>query len=369
MSTSCIFTIVSKNYISQARVLVKSFQQHYPDVKTFVLLADRVDGYFDPSQEPFEIVEAETIGIRDFPSFSFKYNIIEFNTAVKPFFFDYLFTKFGFRKIVYFDPDIVVFNDLSGIFESLDTHSIVLTPHILSPLPDDGCSPKDIDMLKVGIFNLGFIALSNTGNTKRFLAWWKERLYDKCLQAPLTGFAVDQIWVGLVPCFFADYCVLREPGYNVAYWNLHERSLVKEADRFSVNGTPLRFFHFSGFSLLKPNLISKFQDRHTLVDMPAVRELLESYASALIENGYHESVRWPYHYGFFKNGKKIPDLARSIYWGIGATAAMVGNPYEGFYGRLLRPKCLKALFTERFIRVMLDRLLLSAWRFMIKRRS
>jgi len=369
MKDACLFTIVSKNYISNARVLIKSFLKYHPKIKTFVLIADKVDGYFDPGKERFEVIEADSIGIDDFDSFSFKYNIVEFNTAVKPYFFDYLFTHLGFKKIIYLDPDIVVFRELSDVFDALDRYSIVLTPHIMSPLPDDGCSPREIDILKVGCFNLGFIGLSQTKNTGQFLSWWKNRLYDKCLQAPLSGYAVDQIWPGLVPCFFDDYYILRRPGYNVAYWNLHERTLAKNGGEYFINETPLYFFHFSGFDPDNLNKISKYQNRFELKDFAYLSELFEMYKGLLVREGYHESIHWPYHYGFFSNGSRVSELARGIYWGLDMSSKSMSNPYNGFYKKLFGGLYLKSLFSERFLRAMMDKFSIYVWKSFLNRKN
>lgn len=365
----CLFTIASKNYLPFVRVLLKSFLSFHSGIKTFALLSDKIDGYFDPAKEPFEIIEADSIGIKDFDSFSFKYNIVEFNTAVKPFFFEYLFSRYKFKKIIYLDPDIVVFRSLSEIFEALDSYSVVLTPHIMSPLPDDGCSPKDIDILKVGCFNLGFIGLSQTTNTARFLSWWKDRLYDKCLQAPFSGYAVDQIWPALVPCFFDDYLILRKPGYNVAYWNLHERNLTKEGGEYFINETPLHFFHFSGFDPDNLNTVSKYQNRFELINFAVLAELFETYKDLLIKEEYYKSKHWPYHYGFFSNGSRISELARGIYWGLGISSETLSNPYYGFYRRLCRVLRFKSMFSERFLRAMGDKFLLFVWKSMLKRKK
>jgi hypothetical protein len=369
MNDFCIFTIISKNYISQARVLMKSFLKFHPGVKTFVLLADKADGYFVPEEEPFTVIEADSLGIEDFDSFSFKYNIVEFNTAVKPFFFDYLFSVCGFRKVVYLDPDILIMRALSGLFEKLDKYSIVITPHIMSPLPDDGCSPKDIDILKGGIFNLGFIALAKSGSSDRLLSWWKDRLYDKCLQAPISGYAVDQVWMSLIPCFFDDYFVLKEPGYNVAYWNLHERSIAKKDGQYYINDEPLYFFHFSGIDPNNLDNISKYQNRFRAKDITELGELFETYKSRLMENGYYESVKWPYYYGYFKNGTRISDFVRAMYWGSGANSRKFGNPFDTFYRNLLKSHNISSLFSERFLRAMANRLFMYLWKLSLKKRG
>lgn len=366
---SCIFTIVSKNYISHARVLINSFLKFHRDVKAFVLLADKVDGYFLHEKEPFNVIEADSLGIEDFNSFSFKYNIVEFNTAVKPFFFEYLFSKYGFRKVVYLDPDIVVFRELAEIFEALDTYSIVLTPHITSPIPDDDRVPKEIDILKAGVFNLGFLGLSGGDNTVKLLSWWKRRLYDKCLQAPLSGYAVDQIWMSLVPCLFDNYLILKNPGYNVAYWNLHERAITKRNEEYLVNGGPLYFFHFSGFSPDKRDVISKYQNRFGPIDsLSALNELCQTYNKLLNENGYHESSKWPYSYGFFKNGSVIPDFVRVIYWSLGTNSLRFGNPFDSFYKTFFKSGNLRLLFRQRFFRALANWLYMYLWKLRLKRK-
>ena len=347
---------------------MQSIQKYHPGVKTFVLLADKIDGYFDPSQEIFEIVEAHELGIKDFISFSFKYNIVEFNTAVKPFFFEVLFSK-GFHKVIYMDPDILFFSPMNEVFEALDRYSIILTPHITSPLPDDNRFPRDIDMLKAGSFNLGFLGLSKSKNSERLISWWKERLYEQCLQSVISGYAVDQIWLSLVPCFFNDYYVLKDPGYNAAYWNLHERLISERNSEYFVNGHLLRFYHFSGFMVTNCNAISKFQNRYDLHGRPDLSLLFSRYRDLLLENGYNETCKWPYYYGYFKNGSKISELARGIYFGLNANADVFGNPFGRFWSSLLNGRCFRALFTERFIRTMIDKLFLYTWKVLLKKRG
>ena len=53
---SCVFTIVSKNYISYARVFAKSFLRYHPDIKVFVLLSGRAEEYSDHEEESFEVI-------------------------------------------------------------------------------------------------------------------------------------------------------------------------------------------------------------------------------------------------------------------------------------------------------------------------
>ena len=84
-------TIISKNYIALARTLADSFRGFHPDVPFFVLLVDRVDGYFQAENEKFHLVGLKELNIPDLESFCFKYTIVELNTAVKPYFLGRLF--------------------------------------------------------------------------------------------------------------------------------------------------------------------------------------------------------------------------------------------------------------------------------------
>ena len=50
-----------------------------------------------------------------------------------------------------------------------------------------------------------------------------------------------------MPGYF-DTAVVRDPEYNVAWWNLSTRTVSWDGSGYLVNGRPLGFFHFSGYS-------------------------------------------------------------------------------------------------------------------------
>lgn len=88
VQTQAVCTVISKNYLARARVFAKTLALYHPGLPVFVCLADRVDGFFNASAEPFEIIPVtELDNIPDAHHFFFKYNTLELNTAVKPFFF------------------------------------------------------------------------------------------------------------------------------------------------------------------------------------------------------------------------------------------------------------------------------------------
>jgi hypothetical protein len=320
-------TVISKNYIALARTLADSFHRFHPEVPFFVLLVDRVDGYFKPEQELFHLVGVDELNIPDKNSFCFKYNILELNTAVKPYFLFHLFEKYGINKLIYFDPDILITEKVSQLFELLDTYSTILIPHITEPI-DDNFRPSELDLLQAGTYNLGFIALAATPTTRRLLSWWQKRVYEQGLLAPDRGMHVDQKWMDLVPGLFENVFIVREPGYNVAYWNLHSRIVDLLDGRIRVNGEPCYFFHFSGFDPLNISMVSKHQNRFTLDDLRQAARLFEQYRDLLLANGHEQAKNWPYAFGYFDNGAKIPDIARLMYHALGAQRKKFGNPFS-----------------------------------------
>ncbi len=328
---SAIFTIVAKNYLPYARVLMQSLRQWAPGLRQFVILVDRVDGFFDPAREDFQIILSDQLDIPDSRRFHFKYSILELSTAVKPYAFEFLFRTYGLDKLIYLDPDIKVYAPLDPLVESLGRHPMVLTPHLTEPLDDDR-RPGELDILRSGTYNLGFLALSWAPDTQRFLGWWQARLYDQCVVDLPSGLFVDQRWMDLAPGLFPGVHINREPGYNVAYWNLGGRRIRRLPDGYSVNGQPLYFFHFSGLSPRNPQGLSRHQNRHRITDLGDGESLVLDYARDLLSCGYEQCGKWPYAYGHFDNGVAIPDAGRALHHESPETAARAADPFsdDGF---------------------------------------
>ncbi|OHE56487.1 MAG: hypothetical protein A2Z47_04185 [Thermodesulfovibrio sp. RBG_19FT_COMBO_42_12] len=328
MSEIAICTIISKNYLPFARTLAQSFLK-YNKGKVFVLLVDKLDGYFNPEVEPFELIEIEALRsvVPDLNKFCFQYTILELNTGIKPFLLEYLIKKYNFKKLIYFDPDILITNSLNDLSAMMDKFSIILTPHLTFPI-DDNFKPGEIEILQSGAYNLGFIALSNTSTTITLLHWWKNRLYNQCIVAIDKGLFVDQKWMDLVPGLFDDVFILRHPGYNAAYWNLHSRKVYMKADKIYVNDQPSYFLHFSGFNPDDIRPVSKHQTRFTIDSLKDMIPVFELYRDKLMKNGWGDCKSWPYVFNCFDNGVKIPDFVRRYYLEMGEDAKKYGNPFS-----------------------------------------
>ena len=288
-----VCTIVAHNYLAQARVLGRSLKAADPDATLWVLV---VDGVHEGDEEPFELVAPQELDLGDdLAVMRLIYDVTELSTAVKPALLRMLLRRTG-GPVTYLDPDIEVFASLGEVVRLAGTHGLVLTPHLLEPLPADERQPSDVDILLSGAYNLGFVSVADRPDVHALLDWWDRSLRRDCIIDHSHGRFVDQRFMDLALGFVDDHFVLRDPGYNVAYWNLSQRELHRNGDGVTVSGHPLRFFHYSGFDPRRPLRISKHQSRLTFDDVPVVAELYASYAAALRAEGFTEQARLPYAY-------------------------------------------------------------------------
>jgi glycosyltransferase involved in cell wall biosynthesis len=321
-------TIVSRNYLAQARTAAQSFMEHHPGCRFVVLLADENRGMIDPKKEAFELMELPEVAIPELRQMAFYYGIVEFNTAVKPFFLEKLFSKYSPEAVIYIDPDTMFFHPATTLLEALSTHDLVLTPHMREGV-DDGKRPTEQAIQWAGIYNLGFGAFRKGLECQKLLTWWKERLTKRCLIDVQQALFVDQRWMDFAPGFVERTKILRDPTYNVAYWNLHERMVEKIGGQFTVNDTPLVFYHFSGFRPEAPDVLSKHQSRLQLKDHPGLQTLFALYATTLRKHGYETTCNIPYAFGMFDDGTPIPHIVRRIYLRLNEKIARsFGDPFH-----------------------------------------
>jgi glycosyltransferase involved in cell wall biosynthesis len=307
-----VFTIVARNYLAHARVLAASLARHNPGVRLHVVLVDDVDRII-PKDPSFEIIHADALPFAppsELYTMAAIYDVTELATAVKPWAFQHFFDG-GAPVAIYLDPDIEVFDSLGPLEPLARQHGMVLTPHITEALPQDGKHPDERDLLLSGVYNLGFLALS-AETAKSVMPWWRERLRRDCVNDPDRGLFVDQLWMDFAPALFEPW-ILKDPGYNVAYWNLPHRTLTRDAERILVNGQPLRFFHYSGFSPRARHLLSKHQlgsPRIRLSDTPLLADLCAHYAAALEEAGFADYSALPYGFATTADGLPLDAFAR-----------------------------------------------------------
>lgn len=307
-SNVAVFSVCSVCYLPKALVLAESVFR-MDNIKTVIYLIDRKGPAVQESQFA-DIRWIEDEGIPDFYNLAFKYDVTELSTCVKPMLAERLLANHS--KVIFLDPDICVYSSLQSLEAELVSHPILLTPHYCTPI-DSREENYDLAMMRFGSFNLGFFAVSSDPEARRFLRWWSDRCIALGYFETQFGLSTDQKWVSIAPCFFPNIKILYDPGYNMAFWNLHERALVGTENGYAVNGqSSLIFFHFSSFDEKRPRSVSKRSHAWRESGREDLFKICDDYAAALkrFDQGY-SSVE--YGFDYLDNGWYVSPTLRRAY--------------------------------------------------------
>lgn len=305
------YTSVNINYLPKARILAQTIKQYCVNSTFSLILSDQLPEDFNIEKESFdEVITVEQLGVPvdNLHIWIYEHTVVELCTAVK----GQALVRFlerGYEKVVYLDPDIAVFNDLECLSGLLEKYSIILTPHLTAPEVDSqGVIENELCTLQHGSFNFGFYAVKNDSVGREFAYWWRTRLLEYCYDDIPRGIFTDQKWGDLVPCIFDNVYIWRDPGCNVATWNITNREIERVNGKLIVNGSPLKFYHFSGFdSGAQERMLKRYGK-----DNKNLYELREWYIQKQIDAEQEVYYQYPSKYNFYDNGEKITIQERCV---------------------------------------------------------
>ena len=328
-----IFTSAAVNYLPKVRTLCRSIKRHHPEATVHFALADERPDWLTTEGEPFDsILEMSRIGIPEWRGWSFKHTIVELATAIKPFAITHLLARPDCARVLYFDPDMVLFSRVDDILAALDGANVALTPHQTTPESTvDAIIDNEIASLKMGVFNLGFVGVSSTPEGMRFAQWWADRCYRFCRAEVPNGLFTDQKWVNFAPIFFDGVSIIKGSRHNVATWNLTTRRFEGDlAHGFTVDGQPLAFYHFTGFD----------SGAHRIMAIKnaggndAVERLIAWYERETAPVPGDRVSRTPWAFGRFSDGTPITQYHRWMYRDARDLQTAFPDPYEVAPGKL-----------------------------------
>jgi hypothetical protein len=327
MNGLVVGTIVARNYLAFARALNESLRHHHPDIPHYVLVADELGSGVGTRNESFRVLGLSDLCIDDLQSFLFGYERKPLLAALKPILLRHLLGA-GYSSALYLDADMWVLDDLGPTRERITCHAMTLTPHL-------GMAPTRVDrqllerlLLFAGMYNAGFVGVTDRPETHRFLAWWEARLRRHCDDDVRHGIHYDQRWLDLAPGFVEDLHILRDPGINVAYWNLPDVDARLDGGRLLVNGHTCRLFHFSGFDPDVPDRATRYLPELSVHDLGAAAPLFDRYRQRLKDAGHDLTKGAPWRWDHFANGVAITPKARRRYRALGDSARRHGDPFE-----------------------------------------
>jgi hypothetical protein len=283
--------------------------RHVPDAVRVVCCVDRSDPVEATAVGAHLTVNAADLGIPRFKQLAFALPATGLCCALKPAAVLHALQETGADSAVYLDNDIAVYRDPVEMRATLEDHSMVLTPHITSPLPS-GAMPDLVAVQQYGVWNAGMFGARADAEARTFLEWWSGFMADPRRLSGHHGW--DQQWLEFAPAMVEDVKILRDPTYNVAVWNLPSRQLARNESGWTVDGRPLTTFHFSWFDEKNPHAWLR---GGSSCNLPITKELValgEEYA-ALLKAG-ETRPKPPTQYGFacYRDGKEITVRQREL---------------------------------------------------------
>ncbi len=304
-------TSITANYLPKARILAESIKNNCSDAVFTLLVADNLPQDFNLDQEPFDQlwqIEDLALPVNNIKQWIFKHTVVELCTALKGQAILQLLEQNNQDKVIYMDPDTVAFSDFSELEARLEEYSVILTPHLTEPEKTTrGIIDNEICALQHGAYNLGFLAVKKDPQGLQFARWWRDRLMKFCFDDIPGGLFTDQKWIDLAPAYFDRIYIERNPGYNVATWNMSNRVISELSGSYYVNDYPLQFYHFSGFDSGAQEAMLKIYG-----SSKTAFKLREWYIGKLREAGQNELGNTPPIYGIFSNGEAITKLHRQV---------------------------------------------------------
>lgn len=306
-------TVATRSYLADARLAARSFLDQHPGARFTIVVVD--GDHMPPAAWSRRDVELRTPSELRFPNdellrMAAIYTPFEIACALKP-----LALRRALEHAdvaIYVDGDMEILHPMDELANAAGSHDVVLVPHVLEPVPQDGHLPDEAGLLGAGMFNGGLVAVGRGADA--FLDWWQERLRRHALGRPDLMMLADQRWLDFVPVLF-DHHILRDPTYDLAYWNLHERPTAWVDGRLCVVDRPVRCFHYSGLTDERPWILSSFSEerpRVSLAELPAVARQCRGWLDRRRGVDADDDRALGYHWSHTARGVEVDRRARMV---------------------------------------------------------
>jgi hypothetical protein len=320
-------TVASRRFLAQATVLAQSFFEHHPQSRFAVLIPDDPDHEreMDPRVEVLRPLDID-VDPAELHRMALSYTVKELSCAMKVRLVAHLIDRGD--TTVLLDGDLCVYDDLSRVAELAQRESLVLTPHAVTPHdtpdrypPTIGYAPRMINargaeqmMILSGTYNTGVVGVGPDATD--FVEWWSERTARYCYLETQRGLFQEQGWTALAPTLFPCH-VLREHGWNVSGFHLHDRDVEWDGGKPRIGGQPLRCFHFitldphdPGSLTFDPQIAGAWPDPK---ERPGAVRLCSEYAERLLAAGHDEALADESPYDRLPDGTPIDRQMRTAY--------------------------------------------------------
>ncbi len=233
MDRTAICNVCSLRFLPQSLTMLWSLQRHWTGFETHIFVSDvtaREGATLAAAWPDVRFHFIDQFADRTILDNALLLTDLEFNISLKAMALR-VALETGAAKALYCDSDLLFLAAPEAALAALDDHTVVLTPHQLS-FQDDA---SDFAMARTGIFNSGFIGVQGAVGLA-FAQWWEDKCARYCLLEPEEGIFVDQKWLDLAVGLFPGTQAFRDPGYNLAYWNIASRGFNSQTVVVHLSG-------------------------------------------------------------------------------------------------------------------------------------
>jgi hypothetical protein len=199
----------------------------------------------------------------------------------------FLLLRSEIEKLIYLDNDLFFHSDYTFLFDLLNQHAFLLTPHYYKYDPNKEQNWFEANF-RVGIFNAGFVGANKKAIPT--LQWWADSCAYRCEKNAFRGLFDDQKYLDMVPVIEETTHIVRHKGCNLAGWNIElcPRALVNGA--VVIDGKyPVVFVHYNMFTIRK---IMDGEDKLLAPLYEQYENVLKKYNESLNHRHLYEPEPW-----------------------------------------------------------------------------
>lgn len=309
-----VVTIASRRALPSVRVLARSLLASNPSALFAAVLVDLLPGV-DRLNEDFEVVDPSELALAedDFARMTFMYDEDELAASLRPWALEWALRKGDEEVVIQLAPETVVLAGLREVEEAALRRGLGLCPRRLTSPPQDGLRPDDEDLVLHGWLDPGLLAVTEAASP--WLQAWQAHLVGSSGGPLAQRASIESGWLDSSAALL-DFARLADPGLNVSFWNIDERTLEGSDQGLTCEGQPLRTFQFADYDPSMPWCLSaqvKDRPRVVLSDHPSLITLLDERARDLSAASRPKSDVTSYRYNTFGDGVPISRGIRMMY--------------------------------------------------------
>jgi glycosyltransferase involved in cell wall biosynthesis len=284
-----VAVVARGNGLAEARVLAQTLARHQPGWPLTVLVMPGLRPELHDGDEPFEVLVP---GDLEFPLRGLleRAPVSALAALLRPLLAAELQAR-GAERVLVLAPDADLRGPLEALSAGLDEHPALLVPRLTGRLPQDGKRPDGGDLLDAGEIDDELVAVRGDQAGRDFVTWWKDRAFEAAeaaarLKAPTDAVRLAASPLGAAERVFEGLGRIEDPGYDVSYWNLHERPLGMADGELTAARRPVRLLRWAGFRPDRPWWLSEQGSRTLVLDDPVLSSLVRRRAEALEAAGW-----------------------------------------------------------------------------------